>query len=208
MPEVLVAELSREARNLRPGGTHGPLERPGPERVADVVLALDGSFSQDCTALVACTIDPQPHLDVAACWEPPPDPDYRVPVADVEQAIRDACCRWTVPEVVCDPFRWTRTLQALEAEGLPMVEFPQSPARMTPATTGLYEAVVNRRVTHAGDTRLARHVANAAVKEDARGTRITKASKHSTRRIDLAVAACMAHARATELATAPTAMIW
>ena len=38
--------------------------------------------------------------------------------------------------------------------------------------------------------------------------RINKASKHSTRRIDLAVAACMAHARATELATAPTAMIW
>jgi hypothetical protein len=32
---------------------------------------------------------------------------------------------------------------------------------MTPATTGLYEAVVNGAVTHSGDPRLARHIGNA-----------------------------------------------
>jgi hypothetical protein len=36
-----------------------------------------------------------------------------------------------------------------------------------------------------------------------RGTRNTKASKHSTWRIDLAVAAVMAQARAAELASMP-----
>jgi phage terminase large subunit-like protein len=95
-------------------------------------------------------------------------------------------------------------MQALEAEGLPVVEFPQSPARMTPATTRLYEAIVNNAVTHSGDGRLARHVGNCVLRVDSRGSRLAKEHKHSTRRIDLAVAAVMAHARAAELAGRPS----
>lgn len=171
---------------------------------AEVVLALDGSFNQDATGLVACTISATPHLEVAGLWEPPAsDPEYRVPVADVEQAIRDACRRWGVREIAADPFRWTRSLQQLEAERLPVVEHPQSPARMTPATTALYEAVVNRQVTHSGDPDLARHVGNAAVRDDARGTRLAKDRARSTRRIDLAVCSVMAHSRATWHASRP-----
>ncbi|MEP6697369.1 MAG: terminase TerL endonuclease subunit [Pseudonocardiales bacterium] len=133
-------------------------------------------------------------------WEPPAtDPSYRVPVADVEEAVRQACRRWDVREIAADPFRWTRTLQALDAERLPVVEFPQSPQRMTPATTALFEAVVNRQVTHSGDPRLARHVADAVVKEDARGTRLAKGT--ITRRIDLAVAVVMAYDRARQNGT-------
>jgi phage terminase large subunit-like protein len=48
-------------------------------------------------------------------------------------------------------------------------------------------------VTHSGDPRLARHIGNATVRTDNRGTRIYKEHKHSTRRIDLAVCAIMAH---------------
>ena len=100
-------------------------------------------------------------------------------------------------------------MQALEAEGLPVAEFPQSPQRMTPATTGLFEAVVNGQVTHSGDPRLARHIGNCTLKEDARGTRLTKDRKHSTRRIDLAVATVMAHARATDRPEPrPPSQVW
>jgi phage terminase large subunit-like protein len=74
---------------------------------------------------------------------------------------------------------------------------------MTPATTGLYEAVVNGTVTHSGDPRLARHVANATVRTHSRGTRIYKEHKHSTRRIDLAVCAIMAHSVAATVAPGP-----
>lgn len=169
---------------------------PGPVPDGEeVVLALDGSFSQDCTALVVASVADRPHLDVAGLWEPD-RPDYRVPVADVEHAIREACRRWAVREIVADPFRWTRTLQALDAEGLPVSEYPQSPSRMTPATTGMYEAVINAALTHSGDPRLTRHVGNAVLKADSRGTRVAKEHKHSTRRIDLAVASIMAHSRA------------
>jgi phage terminase large subunit-like protein len=59
---------------------------------------------------------------------------------------------------------------------------------------------VNRSVTHSGDRRLARRIANAVLRVDSRGSRIAKEHKHSTRRVDLAVATIMAHSRAVVLA--------
>ena len=49
-----------------------------------------------------------------------------------------------------------------------------------------------RPLTHDGDSRLARHVANAILREDSRGARLSKETKDSPRRIDAAVAAVMA----------------
>ena len=174
-------------------------ERSIPD-LAEVVLGFDGSFSNDSTALVAVEVGEVPHVDVVACWERPPesDPSWRVPIVDVEQAIRDACRRWQVREIVCDPFRWARTYQALEAEGLPVVEFPQSPQRMVPATQRFYEAVLNAGLTQSGDPRLARHIDNCVLKVDARGSRLAKETRNSPRKIDLAVSAVMAFDRASE----------
>jgi hypothetical protein len=56
---------------------------------------------------------------------------------------------------------------------------------------------------HSGDPRLARHIGNAAVRTDNRGTRIYKEHKHSTRRIDLAVCAIMAQSVAAMTAPGP-----
>jgi phage terminase large subunit-like protein len=84
---------------------------------------------------------------------------------------------------------------------------PQSPQRMTPATTAFYEAVVNGALTHSGDRSLARHVGNAVHKADSCGTRIYKEHRHSTRRIDLAVAALMAFDRASWHARRPAIAI-
>ncbi|MEV4096956.1 terminase large subunit domain-containing protein [Streptosporangium saharense] len=172
-------------------------ERPIPDG-AEVVLGFDGSFSNDSTALVVVEVGDVPHIDVAACWERPPEAgqDWRVPIADVEDSIREACRRWSVREICCDPYRWSRTYQILEDEGLPIVEFPQSPARMVPATQRMYEAVVNRQVTHSGDQRLARHFDNCTIKTDQRGSRIMKDARNSPRKIDLAIAAVMALWRA------------
>jgi phage terminase large subunit-like protein len=176
----------------------------------EVVIGLDGSFSGDCTALVVCEVGGSFHLDVAGLWQNPNsgDESYRVPVFEVEDAIRAACRRWNVAEVCADPFRWQRSLQVLQDERIPTTEYPQSPSRMTPSTTSLYEAVTNRTVTHSGDPRLARHVANCVLKADSRGTRLVKEHKHSRRHIDLAVAAVMAHDRARALASRPRAAIY
>jgi len=165
----------------------------------EVCLGFDGSYNGDSTALVVVVCGGKPHVDVVECWEKPAEgqPDWTVPIGDVEDAIRSACRRWQVKEIVCDPYRWARSYQILADEGLPIVEFPQSPSRMTPATQRFYEAVCNGGLTHSGDVRLARHISNAVLKVDSRGQRIVKESVRSDRKIDLAVAAVMAFDRAS-----------
>jgi phage terminase large subunit-like protein len=181
-------------------------ERPIPDG-AEVAIGFDGSYAQDASAIVVVEVGEVPHLDVVRVWEPPEGAaGWLVPIVEVEDALRDACRRWKVRALVADPFRWARSLELLRDEGLPVESYPQSPARMTPATTRLAEAVLNQAVTHSGNPDLARHVLNAVVKSDSRGTRIQKEHKHSTRRIDLAVAAVMAHDVAA--ATDPGPQLW
>lgn len=167
-----------------------------------VILALDGSYSGDGTALLLSTISTTPHFEVLGLWEPPAgDESYRIPIAEVEDVIRAAAKQYQIVELVCDPFRWARTMQLLEAEGLTVVEFNQNPRRLTPATTDLIQGALAGDLTHSGDPRLARHVANATVATDANGVRLAKEKRNSTRRIDLAACLVMAHSRATWRAT-------
>ena len=165
----------------------------------DVVLGFDGSFNGDCTAIVAVSVEEVPHIMPVAVWEKPDEADasWQIPVLEVEDAIRAAATRWQVLEIACDPYRWARTFQVLDDEGLPVVTFPQTASRMTPATTRFFESVVNSTLTHNGDARLARHIANAQLRTDNRGSRLAKEAKGSKRRIDLAVSSVMALERAS-----------
>lgn len=170
--------------------------RPIPAGV-DVVLGLDGSFNGDATALVAVEVAERPHVVVVGLWERPDNvKDWKVPILDVEQAVRDACLRWRVVEAACDPYRWQRSMEVLEGDGVPVEAFPQSAQRMTPATSRLTELVTQAAMTHDDDPRLARHVSNAVLRVDSRGTRLQKEHKGSARKIDLAVAMVMAVDRA------------
>ena len=167
--------------------------QPGDE----VVLGFDGAWKGDSTALVACRIEDR-RLEVLGHWEAPAgDPHWRTPVEDVKETIRNAAHRFTVREIAADPYRFEQSLMELAEEGLPIVEYPtNTPARMVPATTAFYEAVMEGHLSHDGSPALTRHMANAILKEDARGGRITKDAKMSSKKIDLAVAAVVAHHRA------------
>lgn len=207
-----------------PAGTWDACERRAPIPAgARVVVGFDGSFNADSTAIIACSVEEVPHIEVVQAWEraDEADPNWRVPIVDVENVLR-ACAgvirpevplesraelqqiverRWVVVEYSCDKFRWQRTFQVLGpreegGEGLPILEFPQTAVHMTPATQRFYEAATNRQLTHEPDLRLSRHLDNAVLKRDSRGWRLTKEAPNSTRRIDLAVAALMAYARA------------
>ena len=76
---------------------------------------------------------------------------------------------------------------------------PWTPARSIPACTRFQEAVVNGQLSHGVDAALDQHIANAVVTTDARGARITRESRYSSRRIDLAVAGVIAHDVACDL---------
>ena len=56
--------------------------------------------------------------------------------------------------------------------------------------------VVDGQLTHDGHPGLGRHVGNAVVKQDARGSRIVKESRFSNKKIDAAVATIIALDRA------------
>jgi phage terminase large subunit-like protein len=78
---------------------------------------------------------------------------------------------------------------------------------MTPATQRFTQMVLERQLTHDGNPALNRHVSNAVLKQDSRGTRIYKENKSSSRKIDLAVAAIMGLERAMQFEDAPAAVV-
>jgi phage terminase large subunit-like protein len=77
-----------DAGFLPPGVWAGLSTGEGVPDGAQVVLSLDGSFSSDSTALLVATVDTRPHFDVVGLWESAGNPEYRVPILEVEDAIR------------------------------------------------------------------------------------------------------------------------
>ena len=170
----------------------------------EIVLGFDGSYNGDASVIVGAVIpkvegDPVKVFLVKA-WEKDlehdPD-DWRVDIGEVEQTVMDFCQKHTVREIACDPFRWQRSMEVLENKGLPVVSFPQSPQRMIKACARFYDAVAEKNIVHDGDPLLARHIGNTAVKLTPAGPHIKKENPNSPRKIDAAVAAILAHDRAS-----------
>lgn len=167
---------------------------------SEVILGFDGSFSGDASVIVGCTVEDKPHIFLIRAWEKQPTDtdDWRVDALEVENEIIEACGKYNVREIVCDPFRWQRTMQVLQDAGLPVVEWPStSAARMVPACAKFYDAVAEKNLSHDGDPLLTRHINNAVVKIDRLGPRIVKEHRGSPRKIDAAVASIIAFDRAT-----------
>jgi phage terminase large subunit-like protein len=165
-----------------------------------VVLGFDGSMNGDSTALVAVTVEPDPKLIVVKVWEKPTDKQeaigWKVPRAEVVEEIRKCCRKWNVREVAADEYIWVGELETLAEEGIPVVSFPQTMTRMGPATQRFFELVTNKRLWHDGNADMIRHISNAKIKSDLRGSRLVKDAPNSPRKIDLAVAGVMAVDRA------------
>ena len=170
-----------------------------------IVLFFDGSFNHDCTALLAATVEARPHAFVIDVWErPPDDPNWRVDIGAVDRVVRETCRDRRVIELPCDPFRWAQLMEQWAADGLPVLEYAtSSPTRMVPAWAKFYDAVIGDGLTHDGDPRLIRHVANMALKTDRLGPRPVKEHRGSPRSIDLGICAVGAYDRATFWAAQP-----
>lgn len=187
-----------------PHGSWDSVSRVGPEPEdgTPVVLGFDGSYSQDSTALVGCTIGPVPHLFVIGAWERPGTRGWTVPRAEVELAVQESFRRWNVKRFLVDPPYWQRELgEWAERWGARRVlEFPTwSRSRMAPACTEFAAAVLEGKLTHDGDARLTRHIANVIPRPSPAGTYIGKASDDSPAKIDLAVAAVVAYTAARQM---------
>jgi phage terminase large subunit-like protein len=154
----------------------------------EIVVGIDIGGTRSASALVGVT------------------PDLQVPVCEVFQGeesvleVTDALLQlraegWTITELAYDPWRYQGEALRLEREhGLPVLEFPQSHARMTVASEGLHAAVTEKRLRHPGHPDLDRHVASAIAKKTGRGWRLDKVAREA--QIDGVVALAMAVERA------------
>jgi phage terminase large subunit-like protein len=165
-----------------------------------IVIGFDGSFDGDATALVAVTLDrPVPFVQLCGLWEKPyKDNNWRVPRVAVMNRLRELAGMYQVVEVAADPKLWVSDLEVLQEEGLPIVEFPQRGRFIIEATQRLYEDIQRSSLEQDGDESLARHMANAWVK-DPLEPRIQKINQKSTGYVDAAVCVVMALQRAKEL---------
>ena len=98
-------------------------------------------------------------------------------------------------EFAYDPAYFQRSAEMLVDDGLPMVEFPQSRTRMIPACGNAFELIVNQRVAHDGSPQFTDQVLSAAQRMTDEGWRLSKGK--SKRKIDAAIALCIALDRAT-----------
>ncbi|MGE4372897.1 MAG: terminase large subunit [Xanthobacter sp.] len=125
-----------------------------------------------------------------------PTPGNVVDFRHVEGAIRDLCVRFDVREIAFDPHYGRNMMANLSEDGLPAVEMRQGWVTMAPAVKELERAIVGRNFTHGGHPVLRWNVQNIAIHTDTAGNRMFHKGK-STDRIDGAVAAAMAVARAS-----------
>lgn len=158
----------------------------------------DASTKRDSTAIVAIQVDDAGQIHVQQrTWERPtlpngnPDEAWKVPIVECESHIRELCETYDVQSIAYDPAFITWSADELEAGGLPMLEWPQSPSRMCPATAALYEAVINGRVAHGGDPLLARHVRGVKPRNMRGGGQMLEKGAQG-RKIDAAIALVMA----------------
>jgi phage terminase large subunit-like protein len=172
----------------------------------EYILGFDGSWSNDSTALVA-VIMPRTEDDVfrafrVAHWEKDfaiNDDSWIVDKKEVSKAVMDFFdqnknCR----ELVADPTYWEDEMWQWQEYGIPVVEYKNTLNRTVPATSKLYEAIVNKKLRHNGDVALQRHLDNCVLKIDSqRGARITKDYRNPKLKIDLAIALLMAFDRAS-----------
>lgn len=186
-------------------------------------VGWDASTKQDSTALVAVQWQ-GPTLAVRSrIWDRPLDPatgkpldGWRVPGGEVVEHLRQWHQGYPLESVAYDPAFVTWLAADLSAEGLPMIEHPQTNARMCPPTTATYELVVTGRLIHDGDPALGRHVAAAVEVTTLEGkTRLGKGSdkRGRRRRNDGAIALLMAVGSAlghevAEEAAQPGILIW
>lgn len=203
-------QREHDARWL-PAGAWAKRRHPGgmvlPPEGTEITLGFDGSYNNDATALVGCTMDG--HIFKVAVWERQPgaSQDWVVPRDEVAIAVDRAFQRWKVKAMAVDRSRWvSETQEWAERYGSDVVlDHLQSRATMIPASAHFYSAVVQGLVTHDGDTDLARHLANAVTRETPDGAYVTKEGRNSPLKVDLAIAAILAHEATVRFAPKPVA---
>jgi len=111
-------------------------------------------------------------------------------VLDCVDKVRELASEYDLREVAFDPWRFGQAAQELERERVIVTAFPQTDARMIPASDRLYRAVTEKRLTVPDLDELRQQVANTIARHSRRGWRLDKPSLDAPN--DSIIALCMA----------------
>ena len=161
-----------------------------------VWVGIDMALKHDSIGVVIAQPQDERTVVRAKIWQPSLE---GVDVLAVETYLKEIHRQFPVQEFVFDPAYFQRSAEALSDDGLPMVEFGQSAARMIPACGNAYEMIVNKKVAHDGSPTFTDQVMSAAQRMTDTGWRLSKGK--SRRKIDACIAMVMALDRATTKAT-------
>jgi hypothetical protein len=167
-----------------------------------VTLGFDGARRRDTTALVACDVE-SGHLMLLGLWARPPDAgeDWEAPESEVDQVVEHAFETWDVWRLYGDPPYWESALDRWAGRWGSDRVWRWWTNRMKAMAFALRAFQTDMRpgvMSHDGDELLAEHVRNAIRHEtrmrDGEVTLwvIRKDSRDSPRKIDAAMAACLA----------------
>lgn len=168
-------------------------------------VGIDMAHSNDSAAVVCVQRQETRTVVRARVWDNPyprthaQHEHWRISPLEVEHHLRDLSARFPVPAAdidgiskagpafYYDPAWFSRSAPVLEGDGLAMIEFPQTDARMVPASQTLFQMATEGLLAHDGDPVLKRHVLNAVADHRPRGWRLSK-PRGSRRKIDACIA--------------------
>ncbi|WP_435601353.1 Terminase [Streptomyces sp. C10-9-1] len=173
---------------------------------APMVMFFDGSKSDDASALVGCDVETG-HIVTLAAWEKPEGPageNWQVDRVDVHRVVTEVMTERTIVGFFADvrefesyvdtwAQEWGEQLVVHAASGkyAHAVGFDMR-VRVREFTEACGRTLIDINegdLSHDGDSRLQRHVLNARRKPNAFGVSISKESRESPNKIDLAVCA-------------------
>ena len=157
-----------------------------------VWVGVDMALKHDSIAVVVAQPQDGRVVVEAKIWHPDA---AAMDVAAVEHHLRELHRRFRVVEFAYDPAYFQRSAEVLLDDGLPMLEFPQSTARMVPACGTLYELIVGGQLRLRAEPMFVDQLLSPAQRQTDQGWRLSKGK--SKRKIDAAIAAAMAVDRAT-----------
>ncbi len=154
-------------------------------------VGVDVGIKSDNAAVAAVGWDSTGTRIVVAChrkWVPTKlEP---VTLGDVKNYIAGLSQRHQVVKVYADPYQAMQMIQELQAEGLPIEEFPQTVANTTIMGESLFSTIKDKNLIAYPSDEMKTHITNAVGVETPRGVRMAKGT--ASKKIDLAIALSMA----------------
>lgn len=160
------------------------------DRRVELFVGVDAALKHDTAAVVGVYRErDRIVLATHRIWTPSPEEPLDLE-ATIEAHLRDLAARFSVQEILCDPWQMARSVATLKAAGLPIRELPQTTSHCTAFGQALFDALTGRNLVTYPAADLRAQALNTVAVESSRGWRIAK--EKTSKKIDAVVALAMA----------------